>query len=79
VRVCAPMAFRVRVLMDRLGTNDAGAVREQIERHDACRVRTMRAYFNVEQEDARSYQPTAQRRYRLPGRRVRRLTSRSAV
>jgi cytidylate kinase len=55
VRVCAPMAFRVRVLMDRLGTNDAGAVREQIERHDACRVRTMRAYFKVEQEDARSY------------------------
>ena len=55
VRVCAPMDFRVRVLMDRLGTKDANAVREQIARYDAARARTMRAYFNVEQEDARLY------------------------
>jgi cytidylate kinase len=55
VRVCAPMDFRVRVLMDRLGTKDAKAVRERIERYDAARVRTMRAYFNVDQEDARLY------------------------
>jgi cytidylate kinase len=55
VRVCAPMNFRVRVLMDRLGTKDASAVREQIERYDAARARTMRAYFNVEQEDPRLY------------------------
>ena len=55
VRVCAPMEFRVRVVMDRLGTTDAGAVREQIERYDAARARTMRAFFNVEQEDARFY------------------------
>jgi cytidylate kinase len=55
VRVCAPMDFRVRVLMDRLGTNDANAVREQIERYDAARTRTMRAYFNVEEEDPRLY------------------------
>jgi cytidylate kinase len=55
VRVCAPMDFRVRVLMDRLGTKDADAVREQIERYDAARARTMRAYFNVEQEDPRLY------------------------
>jgi cytidylate kinase len=55
VRVCAPMDFRVRVLMDRLGTEDADAVREQIERYDAARARTMRAYFNVEQEDPRLY------------------------
>jgi cytidylate kinase len=55
VRVCAPMDFRVRVLMDRLGTKDASAVREQIERYDAARARTMRAYFNVEQEDPRLY------------------------
>jgi cytidylate kinase len=51
VRVCAPMDFWVRVLMDRLGTN----VREQIERYDAARTRTMRAYFNVEEEDPRLY------------------------
>jgi cytidylate kinase len=55
VRVCAPIDFRVRVLMDRLGTTDATAVREQIERYDAARARTMRAYFNVEQEDPRLY------------------------
>jgi cytidylate kinase len=55
VRVCAPLDFRVRVLMDRLGTKDADTVREQIERYDAARTRTMRAYFNVEQEDPRLY------------------------
>jgi cytidylate kinase len=55
VRVCAPMDFRVRVLMDRLGTKDVDAVREQIKHYDAARARTMRAYFNVEQEDPRLY------------------------
>ena len=55
VRVCAPMDFRVRVLMDRLGTKDTNAVREQLERYDAARARTMRAYFNIEHEDARLY------------------------
>jgi cytidylate kinase len=55
VRVCAPMDFRVRVLMDRLDTKDANALREQLKRYDAARARTMRAYFNIEQEDARLY------------------------
>jgi cytidylate kinase len=55
VRVCAPVDFRVRVLMDRLGIKDANAVRVQIERYDAARARTMRAYFNIEREDARLY------------------------
>jgi osmotically-inducible protein OsmY len=49
------MDFRVRVVMGRLGSADAKAVREEIERHDAVRARTMMAYFNVEQEDARLY------------------------
>jgi cytidylate kinase len=55
VRVCAPMEFRVRVLMERLGSADAIAVREEIERHDAVRARTMATYFNVEREDAGFY------------------------
>lgn len=55
VRVCAPMDFRIKVLMERLGMKDANAVREQLERYDAARVRTMRAYFNVEREDPRLY------------------------
>ena len=55
VRVCAPMEFRVRVMMERQGRNDASTVQEEIERFDAARARTLRAYFNVEQEDARLY------------------------
>ena len=55
VRVCAPMEFRVRVMMERQGRNDAATVQEEIERFDAARARTLRAYFSVEQEDARLY------------------------
>jgi cytidylate kinase len=55
VRVCAPMDFRVRVMMERLGRTDANAVRGEIERFDAARTRSLRAYFDVEQEDARLY------------------------
>jgi cytidylate kinase len=55
VRVCAPMEFRVRVMMERQGRNDAPTVQKEIERFDAARARTLRAYFSVEQEDARLY------------------------
>jgi cytidylate kinase len=55
VRVCAPMEFRVRVMMERQGRHDALTVQGEIERFDAARARTLRAYFNVEQEDARLY------------------------
>ena len=54
-RVCAPMDFRVRVLMERTGRKDAATVRDEIERFDAARARSLRAYFNVEQEDAGLY------------------------
>jgi len=55
VRVCAPMDFRVRIMMERQGRNNAATVREEIERFDAARARTLRAYFKVDQEDARLY------------------------
>jgi cytidylate kinase len=55
VRVCAPMDFRVRVMMERLGATDAEAIRGEIERYDAAHGRAMRGSFNVEQEDARLY------------------------
>jgi cytidylate kinase len=55
VRVCATMAFRVQTLMDRVGIGDADALREEIEKYDAAHVRTLRAYFNIEQEDALLY------------------------
>jgi hypothetical protein len=41
--------------MDRLGVGDADALREEIEKYDAAHVRTLCAYFNVEQEDALLY------------------------
>jgi cytidylate kinase len=55
VRVCAPMDFRVKVIMQRLGVCDAEVVRREIERYDAMRARTMRAIFNVDREDMRLY------------------------
>jgi cytidylate kinase len=55
VRVCAPMDFRVRVMMERLGIDDAAAVRNEIGRFDAAHSRAMRSSFNVEQEDPRCY------------------------
>jgi cytidylate kinase len=55
VRVCAPMSFRVQVMMRRLGVEDADAVREEIERYDAAHLRTMRTSFGVEREDALLY------------------------
>ena len=55
VRVCAPMEFRVRVMMERQGRHDAATVQGEIERFDAARASTLRAYFNVEQEDAQLY------------------------
>jgi cytidylate kinase len=55
VRVCASMNFRVSVMMERLGSRDAEAVRDELERFDAANARTLRASFNVEQEDALLY------------------------
>jgi cytidylate kinase len=55
VRVCAPMAFRVRVMMERMGVTDADAVRQEIERFDAAHTRVMRGSFDVEREDALLY------------------------
>jgi cytidylate kinase len=55
VRVCAPMAERVRVMMERLSVNDADAVRKEIERFDAAHARAMRAAFNFDWDDALLY------------------------
>jgi cytidylate kinase len=55
VRVCAPMDFRVRVMMERLRNSNAKAVREEIEKFDAARARAMRSLFNIEEEDSRLY------------------------
>jgi cytidylate kinase len=55
VRICAPMAFRVRTMMDRLGTGDAATVHEEIERFDAAHTRTLRESFGVDREDPLHY------------------------
>jgi cytidylate kinase len=55
VRVCAPMDYRVRVMMEQLGSNDAEAMREEIERFDAAHARAMRTLFGVEREDSHPY------------------------
>lgn len=55
VRVCAPMAFRVRIMTARMGIKDAEAVRREIEQFDAAHTRVMRSSFNVEREDALLY------------------------
>jgi cytidylate kinase len=55
VRVCTPMALRVRVMMERLGVKDADAVQQEIERFDAGHSRAMRAAFNFDWNDALLY------------------------
>ena len=55
VRVCAPMALRVRVMMERLGVEDAEAIQREIERFDAGHSRAMRAAFNFDWNDALLY------------------------
>jgi hypothetical protein len=53
--VCAPMALRVRVTMERLGVKDAEAIQQEIERFDAGHSRAMRAAFNFDWNDALLY------------------------
>lgn len=55
VRVCAPMDFRVRVMMGRLCCGNAKAVREEVEKLDAARARGMRSLFKLEEEDSHHY------------------------
>jgi len=55
VRVCAPMAFRVRVMMRKMGISNAETVRQEIERFDTAHARVMRGFFNVEPDAALLY------------------------
>ena len=51
VRVCAPMAFRERVMMERLGIKEVGVVRREIERNDAAHARATQGRFGVDWQD----------------------------
>ena len=58
VRVCAPMQFRERVIMQRLGLADAGEARSEIEQNDAAHTRVMRGVFGVDWENPQLYHVT---------------------
>jgi len=55
VRICAPMAFRTREMMKRLGTDDEAAARREIERSDAAHNGTMQRLFGADWTDATLY------------------------
>ncbi|MGE0699679.1 MAG: cytidylate kinase family protein, partial [Hyphomicrobiaceae bacterium] len=55
VRICAPLEFRTRVLMQRLGMNDQAAARREIERSDAAHNGTMQRLFGADWTDATLY------------------------
>lgn len=58
VRVCAPMAARIRSLMERLDTDDEDFIRDEIERSDAAHAAAMHARFNVRWGDPLLYDLT---------------------
>lgn len=55
VRVCAPMPFREKVMMERLGINDAATVRREIERSDSAHARTITSFFGIDWENPIHY------------------------
>ena len=55
IRVCAPMAFRERVLMERLGIKDPRVVRREIERSDSAHARIIQGTFGLQWEDPLLY------------------------
>lgn len=55
VRVCAPMAFRMRVLMERLEITDAEIARREIDHGDAAHATAMKQLFAANREDPLLY------------------------
>jgi cytidylate kinase len=55
VRICAPMHFRERVLIERLGVGIATNARREIERSDAAHNGTMQRLFGIDWEDPSLY------------------------
>ncbi|MCB1518947.1 MAG: cytidylate kinase family protein [Hyphomicrobiaceae bacterium] len=58
VRTCAPMDYRVQVLMKRLGIDDASIARQEIHRSDACHSGVVQRLFGVDWRDADQYAVT---------------------
>ena len=55
VRTCAPMSYRERVVMERLGLSDLGEARREIERHDFAHNGTMEQMFGIDWSDPTLY------------------------
>lgn len=55
VRVCAPMEVRVKRMMDRLGTDDRGAVENEIEMSEEAHTAITRRHFGVNWRDPENY------------------------
>jgi len=55
LRICAPMEFRERVLMQRLNLKDRAAARLEIERDDEAHNGTMRRMFGIDWTDPAHY------------------------
>jgi cytidylate kinase len=55
VRVCAPMASRERVMMERLGLKSPSEATSEILQNDAAHARIMRGFFGVNWEDPQLY------------------------
>jgi cytidylate kinase len=58
VQVCAPLALRVKRLMERLETDDEALARREIEADDAARAARMGEHFNVDWGDPALYDLT---------------------
>lgn len=58
VRICAPMKYRIKCMMDRLGLKDPAVARREIERNDAAHTRTMRQFFDADWENPLHYHMT---------------------
>ena len=55
VRVCAPMDFRVSVMQERLGLDDARLVLREIDRNDAAHTRAMHRFLKFDREKSINY------------------------
>jgi len=55
VRVCAPLDVRRRRMMERLGTDDASAVAEEIRANDEAHAAIIRRHFDVQWTEPENY------------------------
>ncbi len=55
VRVCAPMSYRVSVMMERLGVSDERSMRREIERNDSAHSRSIQRQFSADWREPENY------------------------